>query len=256
MSNRIATIGRYAVLEALRTRLPGLTALSIAVVLGASFFVREITITDSVRFQTAFYAATARFAMFFLAALHVISSISRDFHEKGLDMALALDLPRSHYVLGKLCGFLAIAVALAIAATLPLFALTGWEATAIWGLSLALELTIVVALSLFCVITFTSIMPAASFVLAFYLLARALTAMRLISAHPVAGSEAPSHKVMSWVIEGLALVVPALDRWTRTEWLVDGTGSWPMLASLAGYTAMFGVVVVAAAIFDMQRRNF
>lgn len=256
MSHRITTIGRYTVLEALRTRLPALAVLSIAVLFGASFFVREITITDSVRFQTAFYAGTARFAMVFLAALHVIASISREFEEKGLDMVLALDVPRSHYVLGKLCGFLAIALALAFAAALPVFGLAGWDAAAMWSLSLALELAIVVALSLFCVITFTSVMPAASFVLAFYLLARALTAVRLISANPVAGSDALSHKVMNWVVEGLALVVPALERWTRTEWLVDGTGSWSALASLAGYTGLFGVVVVAAAIFDMQRRNF
>ena len=94
MSHRIATIGRYTVLEALRTRLPMLTVMTIGVLLGASFFVREIAITDSARFQTAFYAATARFAMVFLAALHAISSIARDFEDKGLDVVLALDLPR------------------------------------------------------------------------------------------------------------------------------------------------------------------
>src|SRR5688572_23089003 len=153
MSNRIATIGRYTVLEALRTRLPALTAVAIGLIFIASFFVREISITESVRIQTSFYAATARFAMFFLAALHVIASISREFHEKGLDMVLALDVPRSHYVLGKLAGFLAIATALAAAAGIPLLSLAGWEAAAQWSLSLAFELAIVASLSLFCVIT-------------------------------------------------------------------------------------------------------
>jgi ABC-type transport system involved in multi-copper enzyme maturation permease subunit len=256
MSNRIATIGRYTVLEALRTRLPALTAVAIGVIFVASFFVREISITESVRIQTSFYAGTARFAMFFLAALHVIASISREFHEKGLDMVLALDVPRSHYVLGKLAGFLAIAAALAAAAGIPLLSLAGWEAAAQWSLSLAFELAIVASLSLFCVITFASLMPAASFVLAFYLLARTLTAMRLISGNPVSGADALSHRVMHWLIEALAFVVPALDRWTRTAWLVDETGSWTTLAALAGHTVVFGVVITAAAVFDMHRRNF
>jgi ABC-type transport system involved in multi-copper enzyme maturation permease subunit len=256
MSNRIATIGRYTVLEALRTRLPALTAVSIGLIFVASFFVREISITESARLQTSFYAGIARFAMFFLAALHVIASISREFHEKGLDMALALDLPRSHYVLGKLAGFLAIAAALAVAAGIPLLNLAGWEAAAQWSLSLALELAIVASLSLFCVVTFASLMPAASFVLAFYVLARTLTAVRLIGGNPVSGADALSHQVMRGLVEALALVVPPLDRWTRTEWLVDQTGSWTALAAIAGHTLVFGIVITAAAVFDMHRRNF
>jgi len=256
MSNRIATIGLYTVLEALRTRLAVLTAVCIAVLLGASFFVREIAITDSVRFQTAFYAATVRFATVFLAALHVIASVSRDFDDKGLDMVLALDLPRSHYVIGKLAGFLVIAAGLALAAGIALAPLAGLEAAAQWTASLALELAIVVALSLFCVVTFNSLMPAASLVIAFYVLARALTAVRLIGANPVAGADAPSHQVMAWLVEGLALVVPALDQWTRTEWLVDQPAAWSVVALAAAHGALFVVVLTAAAVFDMHRRNF
>lgn len=256
MSNRIATIGQYTVLEALRTRLPLLTALSIAALLGASFFVREIAVAESARYQTAFYAGTVRFAMFLLAALHVIGSISRDFQDKGLDMALALDLPRAHYVTGRLAGFLAVAAALAVAAGVSLIPLVGWEGAGQWTLSLAFELGVVVALSLFCVITFTSLMPAASFVIAFYLLARVITAIRLITANPVAGADSPSHQVMQWLVEAVALIVPPIDQWTRTEWLVDHSGSWTMLASVATHAILFATIVTAAAVFDLQRRNF
>jgi len=62
-----------------------------------------------------------------------------------------------------------------------------------WGASLALELAIVVALGLFCIVTFSQLMPAASFMLAFYLLARALTAIRLMSAHPLVDADSLSH---------------------------------------------------------------
>lgn len=256
MRNRIATIGQYTVLEALRTRLPLLAAVSIAVLLGASFFVREIAITESARIQTSFYAGTVRFAMFLLAALHVIGSVSRDFQDKGLDIALALDLPRSHYVMGKLTGFLAVAAALALTAAVSLVPLAGWEGAAHWALSLAFELGVVVALSLFCVITFTSVMPAASFVIAFYLLARVISAIRLITANPVAGADSVFHQVMRWVVEAIALIVPPIDQWTRTEWLVDHSGSWTMLASVAGHAVLFVIVITAAAVFDLQRRNF
>ena len=167
MNNRIAAIARYTVLEALRTRL-ALTVLVVAVlVLAASFFVREIAVTESLRFQTAFYAATMRFAMVFLAALYVIASIGREFQDKGLDMVVALDLPRGHYALGKLAGYLVVATALAAAAGVPLLFLTGSESVFQWTASLAIELAVIVALALFCAITFNQLMPAASFVLAF-----------------------------------------------------------------------------------------
>lgn len=256
MTNRIATIARYTALEALRTRLPVLAAIVVGALAAASFFVREIAITDSARFQTAFYAAAVRFAMVFVSALYVIASVSREFQDKGLDMVLALDLPRSHYVLGRLGGFLAIAVALALAAALPLFALAPWDAAAQWSASLAAELVVIVALSLFCVLTFNQLMPAASFVLAFYLLARAITAVRLISGNPVAGADELSHKVMTWLIEALALVMPPLDAWTSTAWLVDGRAAWSALGGIAAHGALFVAIFAAAAVFDLSRKNF
>jgi len=256
MQNRIATIARYTALEALRTKLPMVAAVVIGALFGASFFVREIAITDSARFQTAFYAATVRFATVFLAALHVIASVSREFQDKGLEMILALDLPRTHYILGRLGGFLLVAAALAAAAAFPLLVSSGWEAAAQWGVSLALELAVIVALSLFCVVTFSQLMPAASFVIAFYILARAITAIRLISANPVAGGDALSHQAMSWLVETLALVMPALDQWTRTAWLVDQTAPWTALGGLVVHGALFVALLTAAAVFDLSRKNF
>lgn len=256
MKTRIATFARFGALEAVRTRLPLVAAVVIFTIFGASYFVREIAITESVRFQTAFYAATVRYATVFIAALYVIASVSREFQDKGLDVVLALDVPRAEYVIGRLVGFVTAAVALAALAGVPLLVLTGWEAAVQWTLSLAVELVVVVALSLFCVLTFNQVMSAASFVLAFYVLARAITAIRLISANPVAGADSLSHQTMSWFIEGVALVIPALDQWTRTGWLVDQPTSWAGIATILGQGAVFLVVLAAAAVFDLYRKNF
>jgi ABC-type transport system involved in multi-copper enzyme maturation permease subunit len=256
VTSRIATIARYTVLEAVRTRLPLLTLACIGLLIGASFFVREIAIAESGRFQTAFYAASVRFAIVFVAALYSVASIAREFQDKGLDVMLALDLPRSHYIVGKLAGFVAIAVALAVAAALPLLPLAGVSAAAAWCASLAIEVAIVVAFSVFCAVTFSQLMPAMSVVMAFYLFARALAAMRLIGANPIAGAHELSHRVMTWLVEALALVVPALDEWTRTAWLVDGAAAWSAVPGIAAHGALFVTAVGAAAVFDMHRKNF
>jgi len=256
MTNRLVAIARFSVLEALRTRLPLLTAGVILMLLGASFFVREIAIAESGRFQTAFYAATTRYAIAFVAMLYVIASVSREFQDKGLELVLALDLARAEYVLGKLLGFLAIAGALALAVGVPLFALAGIEPAVQWTISLGVELAVVVALSLFCAITFNQLMPAAAVVIGFYLLARAIVAIRLISANPIAGADALSHQFMSWLVEGIALVIPALELWTRTSWLVDQPAEWTALAAIVGHGGLFTIVLAAAAVFDFYRKNF
>ena len=256
MRKRIVTIARYTVLEAVRTRFAVLALVVIAVALAASFFVRELAVTESARFQTAFYAASIRFAAVFIAALYAIGSVVREFQDKGLDVMLALDLPRAHYILGKLLGFVAIAGAFAAAASVPLVAFAGVEPAAQWALSLACELAIVATLGLFCAVTFNTLLPAASFVMAFYVLARTLSAIRLISAYPVSAAEALHQRFLNGAVEALAWIVPALDRWTQTSWLVDQPPFWSALATLGGQSLVFVTVVAAAAVFDMHRKNF
>ena len=255
MNCRITTIARYTLLEAARTRLPLLVLIALLALLGASFFVEAISVTEGARIQTGFYAAGARLAAVFIAGAFVLVSITRELDDKGMDVLLALDLPRSHYILGKLGGFAAIAALIAFAAALPLAWLAGTSALQ-WMLSLGLELAIVVALALFCVVTFSQLVPAASFILAFYLLARALTAIRLMGAHPLIDADSASHEVIRFTVEGLALVMPALDAWTQTAWLVNEPASWSALIQLSGQSALYVALLTAAAMFDFHRKNF
>ena len=256
MDSRIAAIARYTLLEALRTRLAALVLVTLLVLLAASFFIETISVTEGARFQTGFYAASMRLASVFIAAVYVLVSMTREFNDKGLDVLLALDLPRSHYVLGRLAGFLAIAALIAAAASFPLAWLATPSAALQWAVSLAAELAIVVAFALFCVVTFNQLTPAASFVLAFYALGRALTAIRLMSAHPLSGAETISHQAIQLMVNALALVMPALDMWTQTAWLVNQQAPWSALFELAGLSALYVALLAGATMFDLYRKNF
>ena len=256
MNHRIASIARYTVLESVRTRLPALVFVLVGVLLAGSFFVREIAITESARFQAVFYSTMARYAAVITVSLYALTSVSREFHDKGIEIALALDLPRSHYILGKLAGFVAVGALVALVVSLPLAPIASWEGAAQWGVSLAFELAVIVALSLFCVVTFHHVTPAFGAVLAFYVLARAITAIRLISANPVSDATTASHEFMGWLVEVLAFVIPAMDAWTRSDWLVDGMAPWPSLLAIAAQSALFTTLFAAAAVFDLHRRNF
>jgi ABC-type transport system involved in multi-copper enzyme maturation permease subunit len=256
MDSRVAAIARFTLLEARRTRLGALVLATILGLFAASFFIESITIAEGARFQAGFYAASMRLAAVFIAAVAVLVSVTREFNDKGLDVVLALDLPRSHYVLGKLAGYLVIAALIATAAALPLLWLAAPSAALQWAVSLAAELAIVMAFALFCVITFSQITAAASFVLAFYVLARALTAIRLMSAHPLGDAESFSLQVIQLLVDTLALILPALDAWTQTSWLVNQPAPWAMLLELAGLSALYVALLAGATMFDFYRKNF
>jgi ABC-type transport system involved in multi-copper enzyme maturation permease subunit len=270
--SKVLAIARFTLLEALRTRLPWLTLAVLGGLLLASLLVQQLAITETQRLQTGFLAAGARLGAVFVLTLHVAGSMAREFNDKGVDLLLSLDLPRSGYYLGKLAGFIGIAVTMAALTTVVL-ALPGLAAGALaraglalapaapsvalplWGVSLACELTLIATLTLFCVITFAQIMPAVSFVAAFYLLGRSIAAIQLMSGSQLLAPEAWSTQVAGWLVNLLALLLPDLSRFTGTAWLLDGAGGGAALAYVAGQTLIYGALLAAAGLFDLYRKS-
>jgi hypothetical protein len=255
-SRQVATIARFTLIEAFRTRLLWLFVIVLALILGTAYFIQQLAITEGARMQIAFAAAATRLAAVFVLSLHILTSMVREFNDKGLEFTLSFDLRRAHYILGRLSGYTLIALLMALVATLPQLAMAPPAAALPWGLSLALELAIVTALSVFCIVTFTQLIPAASFVFGFYLLARSLTAIRLMSGTPLLGGDTLSHRAIALLVDALALVVPALDRYTQSAWLVDGAAAWTALGANAMQAALYIALLGAAAMFDFYRRNF
>ena len=69
MAHQIATIVRYTVLEAIRTRLPYLLLALVPLVTAAGLFISSIAIAESARMQTGAYAYAMRLTGVFIAAL-------------------------------------------------------------------------------------------------------------------------------------------------------------------------------------------
>ena len=253
--SKVLAIARFTLLEALRTRLLWLVLIALAGLVLSSLFVQQLAIAESVRVQTGFLAASMRLAVVFVLCLHVASSMAREFDDKGIELLLSLALPRAGYFFGKLLGFGAAAVIVAGLACAALAWLAPHAGLALWGVSLACELLLVVALTLFCALTFAQIMPAVSFVAAFYLLARCIGAIRLISGSELLPHREWSQRALGWIVDAMAMLLPDLSRFTNTAWLVNGSDGLPALAFVAAQTAIYGTLVVLAGLFDLYRKN-
>lgn len=247
------TIARFTLLESVRTRLPWVWAGVLAFFGAASLFINQIALTESERMQWSFYASGVRLAAVLTLASYITSSIVRELNEKGMEMLLALDLPRAAYVGGKVLAFVCAAMAMAVLAALPIALARPLAAVAAWTFSLGCELAIVAAFALFCVISFRQIVPALLLVSAFYLLARSIDALRLMSESAVIGGLGTMRSLFEHAFDAIALVLPSLERFTLTEWIADGGVAIEALAPIAVQSLVYTVLLFAASLVDFYR---
>jgi hypothetical protein len=241
-------------LEARRSGLPWLALGSIIVALALAAFLSQVAITEGGRLQLAAAGALLRACAVFLVAVHVVASIAREANDKGIELALALPVSRHAWYLGKLLGFAACGAVLAVACALPLILWAGPAELVAWGLSLALECALVAAAALFFASALTQVVPALVAMAGLYLLARAITAIQAIASGPLA-EQTVAGRVARGSVDAVAYLLPRLDAVTRTDWLVYGApATAPYLQAIVAL-ALYCVLLAAAGLFDISRRN-
>jgi hypothetical protein len=253
MMRAIATIARYTLLEALRNRLLWVLAALALGAAGVSGFLHELALTESRELQAALLAATLRLASVFLIASFVVTSLVREAQDKGQELLLAMALPRAAYPLGKLAGFCALAVLPATLFGALALTLAPPAQAALWAMSLLCELWIVAAFGLLCALTMAHAVPALAATLSFYLLARAIASLQLLGAHPMRPQEL-SQRGFQAGVDAIAALLPRLDQFTQTDWLVYHSGGWTSLAAIVWQAAIYVALLCAAALFDFYRK--
>jgi hypothetical protein len=250
----IRAIATVVLLEALRGRM---LWLMLALLLGGfalAQYTAQIAITESAQIASGVFASWLRTTSVFVVALFVLGSMLRDWSDKGMELVLALALPRAVYLGGRLAGYAVVALVCASMCTLALMIFIDWPQALIWGATLALELQLVAALSVLCLLTLTHVTIGMSAVAAFYLLARSMDAIRLIGANPLAGAHSDAHGLMVAVLDAMAFVLPDLARFARSEWAIYGNATLADLGYAVGQCAIYLTVLIAAAMFDLQRK--
>lgn len=253
--NRALGIASYTLLEAWRNRFPAQVLAVIAILYVIGMFVRELAITESTQVQTGFVAASARLAAVFVVALYVLQGLAREAQDKIAEIIFSLDLPRAIYVLGKFLAYAALCAVVSAICALPVLTLVPGSAALAWSASLTLELWLVAAASVFCMVTFSQLLPAATFVAGFYLLGRSITAIQLMSRSTLAGDNWGA-QAAAFVADLLSLLLPRLDAFTQTAWLLDAQPLPVTGGSLVIQVLVYVLLLLAAAMFDLYRRNF
>lgn len=249
-----AAIVRQVLVDARRGKLAWLAAGAAVLALLLAGFLSQVALAEARQLQAALAAALLRACAVFLIAGYVVTSTVRDYHDKALDLYLALPISRRTYYLGKLAGFALVG---ALMATLFSLALLPWAASRdvlLWGLSLALETLLAACLALFFAVAFTQVLPALAGTAGLYLLGRSIAAIQAIARSPLAEDSAPE-RLARWIADALSLLLPRLDLATRTDWLLYGAPGAASYLSVLGGLACYALLLTAAGLFDFHRRN-
>ena len=248
MHSALAIAG-FTIVEARRNGLAWVFAAAALAALGAALFAGTLALTESREMRAAIGAPVLRLAAVFIVAGFVATSIMREKDDRVRDVLLALPISRAQFAWARLAGFCAVAWIVALLCGVVALALAPAGQVLPGMLTLACELSIVAAFALFAATGLAHVVAALGATFAFYLLARIAAGLQLL------GHEGARSRVESLAADALSALLPHLDAFTRTEWLVYGGATVADTGYALLQACIYVVLLAAACALDLQRRE-
>lgn len=247
---------RYVLVAAIRDRLVLTLLLLMAVGASLAIFLGSSAVTEASRFALVFAAGGLRFAGALGLVLFIVFYLRRAFDSRDVDYLLSRPIGRVSFVLSHAAAFTTLATAAALLVSLTVCLLsphTVGPGFAMWAFSLCMEYVIMANAALFFAMVLPGAASGALAVLALYVLARMMGQILGIVHTGVAGAE---HEVLGTVMQVVALIVPRLDLFAQTGWLVYGPDAFPGYGLLLLQGLLWSGLAVAATSVDLVRRQF
>ncbi|MEO5363109.1 MAG: ABC transporter permease [Magnetococcus sp. DMHC-8] len=249
------TLAALTVLEGARHRLfwilPGL----VLVGLSLAGFAGSLALTEAGPLRGALLGAFLRLTGVILTAVYVLHSQSREYQDKGLELIFALPLTRTAYLLGKLAGYAVLVSCMVTVFAGVLLFFADPMPVVVWGVSLLMELWLVVAFSLLVQWTIHALPAAFLLVLLFYLLARILADLQWVGQGVLMPQGGLYWQAVNTTLAAIAWVLPSLDRFTRSEWLAYGSGGWDDLLFVLAQGSGYLLLLTGASLVDLYRKS-
>jgi len=252
----VITIARFTFIEAIRNRLFLLIMIGLICVFGLAQFIGELAITETLQVQGAIIGLVLRLFAVFMVCLFIITSMVREFNDKTFEFIISLPVSRYVYFCGKFIGFCLLAFIVTIIISFLLMIYAELPQILIWCVSLICELIILIALCLFVLFTLGHVVISFSAVIGFYVLARSMSTIQLIGHSPIMETTSKSQSFINFLIDTIAYILPDLNSFTQTSWLVYNTGTVGDLINIIIQTVIYVVLLSSAALFDLYRKEF
>lgn len=249
---------RYVLLTAIRDRL----FLGLLVgILGAAYISSVLGSTamlEPAQMTLSFTAASARVIIAVGVIVFIGFHMRNAFDAKEIDVLLSRPISRTTLVLSYWVGF-GVVASLLVLPTILLIGLLGvlnHTGFFLWSLSLLLESWLVASVALFAALTIKSGVGTVLTSMAIYTLSRMMGFFLLTTTTAGAFSDAKVNLGAKWLMAIISMVVPRLDFYAKSNWLIYGAKSYEDLTLFLLQSGVFIPLLLAASVIDFKRKQF
>lgn len=249
---------RYILLTALRDWLFAGLLLGVIAAAMISSSMGDMAMVEPAQLRLTYAAASARLVLVVGLIVFVCFHVRNAFDTKEIDVFLSRPISRPNLVLSYWLGFSVVAVLL----TVPSIAIVYFVGAlnkhgfGMWALGLMLENLLVVAVALFCAFTLKSAVSSVMASLGFYVLSRMMGFFIATSNSSLLFRSTELNQLSEFTMKTLAIFVPRLDFFAKSQWLVYGMESNAELYRMLLQAGIFIPLLLAAAIIDFRRKQF
>lgn len=243
---------RYILLTAQRDFLFFALAISLLASVTLAIFLGSNSVSEQSETSMVFAASVVRGVLVLGLTIFTAFSISRFFDNREIDLMLVRPVSRSKFVFSFWIGFSMVALLFVIFSSILLFLFSSpnIEGFLFWSFSLLLECMTVLALTMASALILRSAVSSVLLSLGFYILSRLGGFVMMIVTKP--GPETIENNLFY----AISAIIPRLDFFAKTEWLVYGIGEKAEIIRFMLQAAAFIILLLAIAIFDFKRKEF
>lgn len=256
MMQQIYNIATQLLREAVYAKMHWQLMVVLCISITMSLFAAELALTDADNLRLTILADFLRLLMVFVFIVFVVTSSIREFEEGRVAHVLAGPTPRWLYWAGRALAVLLLALIFSLVSGATLFVFSQSLNLLLWMLSLFFELLLMGLAAIFFSFSFRHLAPAISAVFSFYILARILDSFQSI----IANSLSLNHELL-WTqfftgfVTLLSHIVPALDQFGQSSWLLAGSAPASALPMLLSHAVIYSALLAAASLFDLYRKE-
>ncbi len=248
---------KYVFLTAIRDRLFfAIFGLGIVSFLISCFFGAG-TVTEIQETRLAFAAGSLRVTLALGLIVFVCFHIRRIFESRELDVILTKPMSRLTFIMSYLSGLVFVAFLLAAFACLLIMLLGRFQQpqpALLWGFSLFLEGMIVLSFALCVSLIVKSAVLSVLGSISFYLIARMMGFFMFMVHNPTMQGGAKG--LGTKFIKVVSVIVPRLDQFALSEWLVYGVDYKAALTLIVLQAFVYIPFLVSVGYFDFRRKQF
>ena len=255
MIQQISTIAWMTFREALYSKLLWAGLIGILLILAAAEFVSDVVVTGAAQLQVGVLAWGLRWFGALILVLFCVSSVVRDSSDKTIDMLLALPMRRSVFYVGRLVGFLLLALGFSAISAVASSIFSPITLSVLWAMSQFFELAVLCSFALWVAMSTESAVGTSVVTLGFYLLSRAMLGIESMASGPFFQPDSAYDQFVAVVVTVLGWVLPPLYDFASADWLINGVIDADLLLQF-GKASLYVVLLTSIAMIEMYRKQY